>query len=158
MKNKIIISIQPKYIEKIFSREKRYEYRKSFPEGVKVMFLYATAPIKKIVGIALVEKVLRGRKEEIWEKTNLQGGISKAEYERYLYDHRDVCAVKINSVWRLSDPVELKFKPPQSYMFLSEAKKFAITDNEIVEAWSESNIEDPINILFPGYIEIKIEE
>ena len=81
MKDTIIISIKPKYVEKIFSGEKKYEFRKSFPDGVKVMLIYATAPVKKIVGIAFVEKVLRGRKEELWEKTNLQGGISKAEYE-----------------------------------------------------------------------------
>ena len=64
----------------------------------------------------------------------------------------------MNCVWRLSEPVELKFRPPQSYMFLSEAKEFAITENEIVEVWSESNIEDPLKILFQEYIEIKIEE
>lgn len=144
MKNTIIISIKPKYIEKIFSGEKRWEYRKSFPDGVEAMLIYATAPIKKIVGIAFVEKVMRAYGANIWMRTKGYGGISMEEFMKYA-NNNTICAVKMNSVWRLSEPIDLKFRPPQSYMFSTAEKHVDIVNNEIVECWSSKTF-DPSKI------------
>ena len=135
MKDTIIISIKPKYIEKILSGEKKYEFRKSFPDGVEAMLIYATNPIKRIVGIAFVEKVMRGRKKEIWDETRVYGGIKEKEYVDYFGDCDEVCAIKINSVWKISEPIELGFRPPQSYMFQTKDKQVNIENNTIMECW-----------------------
>ena len=64
-KSTIILSIHPNHIEKIFSGEKMYEYRKYLPEGIKYIIVYATAPIKLVVAIIEIEKIIKGNIEDI---------------------------------------------------------------------------------------------
>ena len=47
------------------------------------MFIYATNPVKKVVGEAEVVEVLEKDKEELWNETKLQSGISKHFYSKY---------------------------------------------------------------------------
>ena len=47
---KILISIKPKYVQDILLGKKLYEYRKRLPSDVDAAIIYATAPVKKIVG------------------------------------------------------------------------------------------------------------
>lgn len=50
MKSKtIILSIHPCYIEKIFSGEKLYEFRKIISSDIQNIVVYATSPIKKLL-------------------------------------------------------------------------------------------------------------
>ena len=47
----VILSIKPEFVEKIFSGEKQYEYRKVlFKQKVDTVYIYASRPISKIVG------------------------------------------------------------------------------------------------------------
>ena len=47
----VILSIKPEFVEKIFSGEKQYEYRKIlFKQKVDTVYIYASRPISKIVG------------------------------------------------------------------------------------------------------------
>lgn len=47
---RILLSINPEYVEKIFSGTKKYEYRKNIFKNkeVKTILIYSTSPIKKI--------------------------------------------------------------------------------------------------------------
>lgn len=46
---KVLLSINPEYVEKIFSGIKKYEYRRSIfkNEAVDTIVIYSTSPIKK---------------------------------------------------------------------------------------------------------------
>ncbi|MDR3223832.1 MAG: hypothetical protein LBT66_08920 [Methanobrevibacter sp.] len=47
----VLISIKPNYVEKIVSKEKTYELRRTiFKKEVKKAFIYSTYPEKKIIG------------------------------------------------------------------------------------------------------------
>ena len=55
----VILSIKPEFVEKIFSGEKQYEYRKVlFKQKVDTVYIYASRPISKIVGEFKIEKIL----------------------------------------------------------------------------------------------------
>ena len=49
---KVLLSIKPEFVEKIFAGTKKYEFRKSLfkKSGVKYVVIYASAPIKRVVG------------------------------------------------------------------------------------------------------------
>ena len=50
----VLLSIHPKWADKIYSGEKTIEFRKSFPKNFDFqkdrVFLYETAPVKKVTG------------------------------------------------------------------------------------------------------------
>lgn len=74
----VLFSIRPEYVDQIFNRTKKFEYRKQpsrFP--ISKILIYETAPIMKIVGEAEVEKVLMDTPEVIWKKTKEYSGINK---------------------------------------------------------------------------------
>lgn len=79
-----LISIHPQYVEKIIKNEKKYEYRKvKFRIDVKKIFIYATVPIKKIVGYILVDEIINEMPEQMWSKTSCFAGLSKPELFHY---------------------------------------------------------------------------
>ena len=82
----IIISIHPVFVEKILSGEKKYEFRKYFPAGVRYMLVYTTSPVKKITAIVEIDTVLCDSPRNIWSKTRKQAGITKRFYDTYFKD------------------------------------------------------------------------
>lgn len=55
MSKAILLSIHPKWAQKIYSGEKTVEWRKTFPKGYSgIVFLYETAPVKKVTGFVIV--------------------------------------------------------------------------------------------------------
>jgi predicted transcriptional regulator len=56
---RILLSIKPKYVEKILAGEKIYELRRVIPnENIDIIFIYSSNPIKKIVGYASIDCIL----------------------------------------------------------------------------------------------------
>ena len=51
---KVLLSIKPEFVEKIFAGTKKYEFRKSLfkKNGVKDVVIYASAPIKRVCSIS----------------------------------------------------------------------------------------------------------
>ena len=61
-----IFAIKPKYVEKIFSGEKRFEFRYTVcKQQINKIVIYETSPISKIVGEVSVSKVLKYTPENI---------------------------------------------------------------------------------------------
>ena len=79
----IIISIHPAFVEKILSGEKKYEYRKRFPEGVRYMLVYTTSPVKMITALIEIESVLVGSPNDVWRKTKKYAGVTKRFFDAY---------------------------------------------------------------------------
>lgn len=53
---KVILSIKPEFVEKIINGEKKFEYRrKIFKKDVEKVLIYASSPIKSVVGEFIVE-------------------------------------------------------------------------------------------------------
>ena len=77
-----IFAIKPKYVEKIFSGEKRFEFRSTVcKQQINKIVIYETSPISKIVGEVSVSKVLKDTPENIWLKTKDYAGI---DYDSFM--------------------------------------------------------------------------
>jgi len=97
----VILSIKPKFCDAIRRGEKRYEFRKRVfkhrDEG-DVVFMYATAPVKKIVGLFTIDSIFRDEPAAVWARCKEGAGLSKAEFFQYFGNSKDAFAIKIKEV------------------------------------------------------------
>lgn len=126
MKSKtIILSIHPCYIEKIFSGEKLYEFRKIIPSDIQNIVVYATSPIKKIVAIIEVDRVLTDTPESIWKQTCKHSGVTKEFFMSYFRGKEKANAIKIKSFIKLKEPKSLSCvgikNAPQSFVYILDS-------------------------------------
>ena len=121
MKN-IILSIHPKFVEKILTGEKTFEYRKKLPEEkIEYVLIYATVPVQKIVAIGIVDSILSEKPQNLWKKTFGASGIDKSFFDTYFKNSERAFAIKFRQILKLNKPIVLsdidcKF-PPQSYTY-----------------------------------------
>lgn len=121
---RVLLSIKPKYAEKIFSGVKRYEFRKqAFKKTVDVVVLYATKPVGKIVGEFRLKSILQGSPDEIWQKTAQFSGISRDFFDRYYKNHKRAYALEIEHPVQYKRPMKpfefmADFTAPQTYRYI----------------------------------------
>jgi predicted transcriptional regulator len=120
---KIIMSIKPEYVNKIFTGEKRFEYRRACPqccEG-KTVIIYCTAPVSKVVGEFKIVDGHREQKEVIWNMTKDKSGISEEAYYKYFEGRDFAIALKIDDVIKYEKAREIKeygfSRPPQNFYY-----------------------------------------
>jgi predicted transcriptional regulator len=120
----VLISIKPKYVAKILSGQKRYEYRKRiFHKKVNRIYIYSSAPQKQIVGFFEYSGYLEGSPEELWERTNNMAGITIEEYKKYFDNNLIAYALKIEKIIIYNIPIDpyskdKSFRPPQSFKYI----------------------------------------
>jgi predicted transcriptional regulator len=128
MESKIVLlSIHPEYAGKIISGAKRLEFRRKWPAtSVETVFIYATAPIQRIVGYAEVARVTQGTPSQLWRLTRrIQGGITKRKLFTYFNGSKGGVAIELKKVTAVPGGVDprvclgRKFRPPQSFKYLS---------------------------------------
>src|SRR5574344_2833054 len=121
MKN-IILPINPEYVDKIIKGEKNFEYRKKIPsETINYVIIYETAPVKKIVGFAKVDYILKERPAKLWEKTMNAGCVKKDFFFSYFQNVDYGYALKFSKVYQLKRSQTLKSIGinyiPQSFVY-----------------------------------------
>lgn len=120
---KVLFSIKPEFVEKIFSGEKRFEYRKSrCKREVDRIVIYCTSPCGKVVGEIEINRVLVGSPRKIWENTKKYSGISESFFNKYFMHKNIAVAYELGRVTRYKEPKtlsEYSLKvPPQSYVYI----------------------------------------
>ena len=124
MSMKVLLSIKPHFAEKILSGEKRYEFRRVIFKNpqVRVVLVYASAPIQKVVGEFTISKILHDDLECLWRKTHKHSGITEDIFYRYFENKDRGYALKISAVKKYRTPLCLRkhfgLLPPQSYAYL----------------------------------------
>lgn len=126
LRNDILISIKPKFAERILLGTKLVEIRKKFSNrwvGSRAV-LYASSPQKALVGEATVRAVTSGSPEDVWARFSLQIGCSSSEFDSYVGPAKEVAAIELDDVIPYKEPVSLSqvshliqedLRPPQSY-------------------------------------------
>lgn len=120
----IILSIKPIYAEQIFSGEKKYEYRKRLcTENIDKIYLYATCPVKKIIGEVEVFEKCSMKKEKLWDLTYEYAGISDTVFFQYFQKESRANAYGLGNVLQYKVPVGLEEMGvnyvPQSYIYIN---------------------------------------
>ena len=120
----VILSIKPEFVEKIFSGEKQYEYRKIlFKQKVDTIYIYASRPISKIVGEFKIEETLCDTPENIWKETKRQSGVTWKFFDKYYKGKSKAVALKIKECKEYKEAINPEslipnFKVPQSFIYI----------------------------------------
>ena len=124
-KNKVLMPIKPKYANQILDGTKKFEYRKSKirKNNVHSIIIYATAPVKKVIGEVEILDIIEDTPENIWNQTHEHGGIAKEDYDKYFKGKNIAVAYVLGKTKRYSKEKTLaKFDIcyyPQSYVYVS---------------------------------------
>jgi predicted transcriptional regulator len=123
----VLCSIHPIYANKIMGGSKLVELRRRFPmnESLKNMIVYATSPIKCIIGEVEIKKIKRLPIREMWSIYSSVAGISKEDYFKYFSGREDGFAIELSKprIYARSIPLALMnrlgIQPPQAYRYLN---------------------------------------
>jgi predicted transcriptional regulator len=121
---RVLLSIKPEYAEKIFSGEKKYEFRRTIfkNRSVKKVVIYASSPIQKVIGEFDIECVITLNLDELWESTKFHSGIDKDFYDSYFHGKEVGHAIKVKKARRYQNHQDLDVydikHPPQSFLYL----------------------------------------
>lgn len=120
---KILMSIKPKYSEKIFSGKKKFEFRRKVSKlHVDKIIVYSSSPDKKVIGEVEVIKVVSKPINELWKLTKKYAGISHNDFEDYFNGCDMAYAYELGEVMLYKKPKSLlDFNirySPQSYVYI----------------------------------------
>ncbi|MGL5597930.1 MAG: ASCH domain-containing protein [Aeromonas sp.] len=122
---KVLLSIKPEFVEKIFDGTKKFEFRKNaFKKvGITSVVIYATMPVGKVVGEFDITDLITDDPAIIWAMTGNHAGIDKAFFDSYYDNRQRAVAIGIGKVRRYDQPMPLielgiGSTPPQSYRYL----------------------------------------
>jgi predicted transcriptional regulator len=122
----IVMSVKPKYAERLLAGAKVIEIRKRFSKkwlGCKAI-LYASQPVSALVGEATINSITFGPPDEVWTRFESNIGCTRAEFEAYAASRDELCAIEMTNVLPYLAPVPLDqissllrqhLTPPQSY-------------------------------------------
>ncbi len=130
---KVLLSIKPEFVDRIFSGEKRFEYRKVIfknPE-VKSVVIYATKPVGKVVGEFEIKRIYSDSPSKLWTQTSDFSGVCQHFYEHYFSGRKLGYAIEVLNLIKYQEPVDPYeawegFFPPQSFMYLAADKQLAL--------------------------------
>lgn len=122
-----LMAIHERYADAIMNGVKRVEFRKRrLAEDIETVWVYATAPISKVIGRFSVDEIVQGSPEDIWDQFGAVGVIERDAFFRYYDGSATAVAIVVGEAERLPDPVgleELEPRPavPQSVAYLPVA-------------------------------------
>lgn len=121
-----LMSIHPRYAEAILAGKKLVEFRKRpLPPDVEMVLIYATSPVRAIIGWFTVSGVVRTTPDAIWRSLHSVGEISRSDFQSYYAGCAEGVAMLVGETGRLAGPVtlsELSPTPatPQSFNYIAE--------------------------------------
>jgi len=132
---KVLLSIKPEFALRIFDGSKKYEYRRIIfkRREVETVVVYASDPIKRIIGEFQISEILHEKPDQLWDKTCNHAGITKIKFLEYFKDHAKGYAIGIKKAQKYQTPLSLDdlmlSLPPQSFMYLHSGPR----DDDAVE-------------------------
>jgi len=126
----LLISVKPKFAEKIMSGEKTVELRKSAPSNLKkgnVILIYVTSPVKELWGYCQMDSIIKDTPTDLWKKVEKKAGVSETEFFEYFKNYENGYGLVIKNIQNI-EPIELEylklsingFFPPQTYCYIDK--------------------------------------
>jgi type I restriction enzyme, S subunit len=132
----ILLSIKPKYVELISNGNKEYEFRKrifKFNRSSKI-YIYASSPIKKIIGYFIISEIIEDHPKRLWETFEAKSGINESDFFSYFNENSIGYAIRIRNFVKFEEPIDPKkiitnFYPPQSFSYIEDINLNMKTNN-----------------------------
>ena len=125
METSVLLSVKPRFANKIFEGTKGYEFRRKLFKNPAItrVIVYVSAPVSKVIGEFEVESILRLEKECLWAETKDSSGISKEYFDIYFQGQELGYAIKIGETHLYRVPLELETHfnikyAPQSFVYI----------------------------------------
>lgn len=125
----VLMSIKPKFANAIFEGHKKVEFRKiCFDDSVKRVYVYSSAPVKRIVGYFTIEKVVKDTPVRLWKHFEDVGGILREDFMNYFVRVDEGCAIVIKDVMlyknvvTIEDVLGCNYTIPQNYRYIDNVK------------------------------------
>jgi predicted transcriptional regulator len=123
----VLLSVKPRFVKLIFEGIKRFEYRKAgfARDDVDKVIVYASSPVKCIIGEFLIGEMILDTPESVWARTSRDAGIDRELFFAYFSGRRKACAIGIRHAVRYGVPIDPRkhvpdFAPPQSFRYLRD--------------------------------------
>jgi predicted transcriptional regulator len=120
----VLMSIRPEYADAILSGSKLYELRRrrpSFGPGSRVI-VYSSSPDQQLLGTFEAGSIHEAAPVALWRLVAGQAGVDRSTYDDYFEGCTTAYAIEVRMPTRLK-PAALKFRPPQSYLFLRGGRR-----------------------------------
>jgi len=125
---RVLLSIKPKYVDKIFCGSKKYEFRKNIfkNENVREIVIYSSSPMKKIVGTCAIGSIIEDRTMILWQMFKEVSGLCEEEFFSYFQNKEKGYAIEIEEIKKFENPIDpwhfdKKFVPPQSFQYITNS-------------------------------------
>lgn len=120
---KVILSIKPRFANKIFEGSKQFEFRRAIFKkfDIKKVIVYASSPVQKVIGEFEIDQIISNDPRTIWKQTKSQSGISEDYFFEYFHDREVAYAIKVKKAKLCKNALCLRkdfnLLPPQSFMY-----------------------------------------
>lgn len=138
----VVLSIKPFYSEKILEGRKTVELRRRFPVSAPngaIAYIYATSPVKAMVGTAEIRDVLKLPVKQIWKKFEESASVGREDFDKYFEGLNEGYALVFEDVKAFSRPLPLSelrekfgFEPPQSFLYAKRDLRRALRDEPAI--------------------------
>jgi len=120
---RVLLSIKPRFANSIFDGNKKFEYRRAiFRENITHVVVYASSPVRMVIGEFKVDDVLFDDIVPLWNRTRAEAGISEGIFYSYFSEKQKGYAIKIVDAVLYDEPASLQnfnmTRPPQSFAYL----------------------------------------
>lgn len=125
---RVLLSIRPEFVSKIFCSDKTVELRKRVPdlrEGDELL-VYASSPVMAIVGAVEVVDVIQRSPDHLWTLVRAHAGVEREFYEQYYQDRATAFGIFLGRTKLYRQSCSLPslrdawpgFAPPQNYRYV----------------------------------------
>jgi len=120
---RVLLSIKPTFANAIFEGHKKFEFRRAiFREEITHVVVYASSPVKMVVGEFKIDRILFDDITPLWERTRKHAGIAEGFFYSYFSEKEKGYAIAIKDAVLYDEPTPLEMfnltRPPQSFAYL----------------------------------------
>ena len=124
----LFIVVKPEYANKLISGKKDIELRKMKPnvQPEDYVIIYASAPVKAVVGFGKVKAIIECTPKCLWERYSNRLGINEQSYFSYYDGYHKAIGIEFDMIKSVM-PIGLEelrkvdpgFQPPQIYRYVT---------------------------------------
>ncbi len=152
----VVLALRPRFAQLIYEGKKRVELRRAFAgSGMRIAFIYETAPVSAVTGFFLVKGSLSMTPESAWRRFDGTLGLDRNEFNNYVKGCDEVKILEIGKSARLTSPLPLRAltgrdSVPQSFCYISQTLPRSVGEKlrEIGEAsarWPGPSAQDSVS-------------
>ena len=124
----LFIAVKPEYANRLISGKKDIELRKMKPnvQPGDYVIIYASAPVKAVIGFGKVKTIIICSPQEMWNKHSERLGIDTQGFYSYYNGHNKAVGIEFEIIKPIA-PIGLldlkkadpNFHPPQIYRYVT---------------------------------------